>query len=150
MKYHELSELISLWWTVPTVVLGAKVVLLWGNSALKALKMNPCDRTSSDLFIIGVFIGFLGSIFDNLYWSIHSTADYLNLEISKDLMKAGVYFNIFFRQLSGTLSAYFHIKSYYQYRCFEFCNTDNKRLSIVTTCSIIIGLIYCIGLFLNK
>tara|TARA_R110000851_G_scaffold241359_3_gene393977 strand:- start:492 stop:941 length:450 start_codon:yes stop_codon:yes gene_type:complete len=103
------AELISLSMTVPTVVLGIAVMHRWGPAALVALKENTLD--SHGWFILGVVSSFLGSAFDNLYWSIAWTSSFYDGEYTNTLVSKGVYFNIVFRQGTGIFSAYCHLKA---------------------------------------
>lgn len=95
--------------TVPTVVLGAGVVYLWGPSAIRAVRKGALD--AQGWFIVGVVVAFIGAVLDNLYWSVPWAASYLGLEVTGALMSSGVYFNIFFRQASGILAAYCHLRA---------------------------------------
>jgi hypothetical protein len=102
---HQLAELISLSLTLPTLVLAAVVVYIWGPSVY----IRP--KSDSEWFILGVVAGFIGSFLDNLYWSVPWTSSFLGLEYTSTLMMSGVYFNIFFRQGLGIFAGYCHLKA---------------------------------------
>lgn len=91
--------------TMPTLILAAIVVKVWG----KSVKVKP--ESSHDWFILGVVSGFSGAFLDNLYWLIPWTASFLDLKVSNDLIMYGVFFNIFFRQGLGIFAAYCHLKA---------------------------------------
>lgn len=111
MTLQEVSELVSLALTVPTVVLGCIVVYLWFPHAKsdEGLMFDFKNFTAPQWFIAGVTIGFIGSVLDNLYWSIPWMSAFLGLGIKDQLMDAGVFFNIFFRQTCGIMAAYCHL-----------------------------------------
>ena len=134
---HKTAVLISLILTVPTMILAACVVALWSKSTTQSLRagmLRSRKLSATEWFILGVATGFLGSFFDNLYWTFPWTADYLDLPQREHLMKQGVYYNIFSRQLAGILSAYCHIKSYNEYQ-EESSKSSLSSLSwLVTFC----------------
>lgn len=106
---HSTAELVSLALTVPTILLAIGVVYLWGPAARRAWSNRPL--TADGWFIVGVVVAFVGSIFDNLYWSIPWTASYIGHQGAPDLMSCGVYFNIFSRQLAGIVAACCHLRA---------------------------------------
>jgi hypothetical protein len=109
--YHEIAELISLTITVPTVVFSIIVVYIWSPSTFEALGKKSIHKTEVDWFIIGVCIGFAGGIMDNIYWAFAWSADYLGLASKDRWFQNGVYSNIPFRQVAGSLAAICHIKA---------------------------------------
>ena len=111
MTPQDYAELISLGLTAPTIVISVLVIYLWGPSAFKIL-CGGIPRNATDWFILGVTIGFVGSVGDNFYWGVAWTCSYLQLDITDSLIQQGVYWNIFLRQLCGTIAAYCHVRSY--------------------------------------
>ena len=109
MGTQKIAELVSLFLTVPTVILAATVVFVWHKSAIRSLMHKP--RTGTDWLIMGVAISFIGSLVDNLFWGIVWTAAFLESDKTIDLFNVGVFFNIFFRQLAGICAGFCHIKS---------------------------------------
>lgn len=103
------AEFVSLALTAPTVVTAVGVVLLWGRAAVQAFRDG--ELTAHQWFLVGVAVGFAGSVLDNVYWSIPWFSSYLDLAATPDLMAAGVYFNIFNRQLIGIGAAYCHLRA---------------------------------------
>lgn len=132
---HELqhvAELISLGMTIPTLVLSGAVVYFWSPS----LKIPV---TANDWFITGVVFGFTGAFLDNTYWFIPWTASFLDLDIKADLVNAGVYFNIFFRQGLGVFAAYCHLKA------AELHETNKmKFLNATLFTSSLVGVLYAV------
>lgn len=106
---RRLAELASLTLTIPTVVTGVVVVGVWGPPAWKAWREGTLSAQA--WFVIGVAVGFLGSVLDNLYWAIPWTASFYDLSYTDSLMANGVYFNIISRQGCGTFAAYCHLKA---------------------------------------
>ena len=111
MTIQEVSELVSLALTVPTVVLGCIVVRLWWphTKSDRGIRFDFGNFTGPQWFIAGVTIGFVGGVLDNLYWSIPWAASFFGFDIKGVLMDAGVYFNIFSRQICGIMAAYCHL-----------------------------------------
>ena len=103
------AEIISLTLTPPTVILGFGVLFKWFKPVVTSLKSKTLK--AYDFFLLGVFVSFVGSIVDNLYWSIPWSSSFIGTEYTDYLMSIGVYFNIIFRQCSGILAAYFHLKA---------------------------------------
>lgn len=89
------------------------VLWLWKDNALFVLKslFKSNQLNATGYFIIGVFLGFLGAFFDNLYWTVVWFSKALHYPHFNDLLYSGVYNNIVFRQTLGILSAYCHIRS---------------------------------------
>ena len=112
---NKLAEFISLILTIPTVVFGAMVVALWGKTAFR-LKIGRTKLNSTQWFVLGVTVGFLGSVIDNIYWGIAWGAEFLGHDSASFWFSNGVYSNIPFRQIAGTIAAYCHIKSAVTYR----------------------------------
>lgn len=114
---QHVAELISLGMTIPTLVLAGAVVYFWSPSLSKI-------KTANDWFVTGVVFGFVGAFLDNTYWFIPWTASFLELESTNALVKAGVFFNIFFRQGLGIFAAYCHLKAaeMHETKKFRFLN----------------------------
>ena len=110
MTNQEIAELISLFLTTPTIVLGIVVLLMWGPSATQSIA-NRSKLDGTQWFILGVTIRFLGQVLDNAYWGLAWADAFITGDHESTLFKYGVYPNIFSRQLCGTLAAYCHIKS---------------------------------------
>lgn len=111
---HAFAETTSLALTFPTVALAIYVLILWGPPAfdvIKKLIASPDTVSPTDWFVLGVAVGFQGSILDNLYWFVAWSVDFVNGAPSEGLIAAGVYFNIPSRQMAGMLAAYCHVRS---------------------------------------
>lgn len=140
MTCHDIAELVSLAMTSPTVILSAAVVYVWWPQALQSLKRK--GKEPSDWFIMGVAIGFVGAMCDNVYWSMPWAAEFLDSPWEQVLFDSGVYFNIPFRQTCGILSAYCHIRSAIEH--------GNRRAKVeVGTLVYLIGISCLIGLVLT-
>ena len=107
-----LAEAVSLFLTWPTILLGAVVVIKWGRAAWEAFCVKRGERTSTQWFILGVAVAFMGSVVDNGYWGLAWTAHTMDHPQKMNLFASGVYFNIPFRQLAGAYAAYCHLKAY--------------------------------------
>lgn len=109
-RMQKLAELFAIGLAVPAIVLAVFVLVVWAPTTLAGLR-NHRRLNSTQLLILGVFVGFAGSVCDNLYWSVLWLADYLEMDGAKRTILSGAYFNVFCRQLSGIVAAYCHIKS---------------------------------------
>ena len=140
---QEIAELISLGMTFPTVVLAIAVVYVWFPSARNAvLKSN---KEAHDWFIVGVVVGFVGSLLDNIYWFMPWTASFLGHPAFETLTNAGVFFNVFFRQGCGIIAAYCHIKA------AEWSeNTSSRFVNRLLASSYLIGFAYSTVLILSQ
>lgn len=107
--YYLVAKSISLAMTAPTVILGAGVIYMWGPASIRAVRTNTLD--AQGWFVIGVIVAFLGSVVDNIYWSLPWTASFFEMDATGDLMEVGVLFNIVFRQTSGIFAAYCHLRA---------------------------------------
>ena len=91
---QNVAELISLGMTFPTIILAIVVTYTWMPSAIKSFKSTSTQ--SQEWFIIGVIIGFIGSIFDNLFWFIPWTFSFIENDLYYKLAPYGIIFNIVF------------------------------------------------------
>ena len=103
-------EFISLVLTVPTILLSLWVVALFGP------------------------IGFIGNFFDNIYWGIAWTVEFLNRDEPNDWFKYGVASNIPFRQLAGITAATCHIAA-----AIMLSRMQRKRYFIVWLIALLAG-----------
>lgn len=108
MTPHKAAELISLSLTVPTVLLGSLVVVIWGKSSIKALRATR--KTATDWLILGIVVSFVGSSLDNIYWGITWGSDLLGFQSSATWFRNGVYANIPLRQTAGIIAAFCHLR----------------------------------------
>lgn len=137
------SELASLCFTVPTIVLSLMVVHLFFSEAWKSVRTR-IKRKSIEWFALGIVIGFAGSVLDNLFWSIPWTCHYLGLTITSSLIEVGPVFNIPFRQIAGTAAAYCHVRSAYEQ--FSASRQQVRWLNYVLVASLMVGIAMSIGL----
>lgn len=145
---HDGAELLSLTLTVPTVVLSIGVVRMFFRKALEGLQEK--QRSATQWFAIGITIGFLGSTFDNLYWSIPWSASFLQHSLTGVLVENGVYFNIPFRQLCGIAAAYCHIRCAIDYRNGRQDKVQVRGLNQLLLGSLLAGVLISIALTVWK
>lgn len=119
MQIREIAEGVSLALTSPTVVLGMAVVGLWWRQA--HISFRARKKTPMDWFVVGVFVGFLGGVADNVFWGIAWSLEFLGMPEAKEVFSWGAFFNVFFRQACGTAAAYCHIRAAVE-------NKNDKRL----------------------
>lgn len=109
MELRETAVLLSLAMTVPTLFGCVGVLWLWRAASWSAWFLR--HKTETHYFILGVAIGFVGALFDNIYWGLAWAADYFNHPTRDLLFDNGALPNIFFRQLATALAAGFHIRA---------------------------------------
>lgn len=107
------AEMASLFLTVPTVVLSAHVVCMWWKDAVEAFRSD--HKTANHWFIMGVAIGFIGGVFDNIYWGVAWSLEFINSSYAPWWFRHGSIPNVFFRQLAGTIAAYCHVRAAYTF-----------------------------------
>lgn len=105
---HEMAEFVSLVGTVPTILLAVCVVYWYGPIAWHGVR--AIKRTREHWLIMGITIGFIGSILDNAYWAIPWTLSYYDHPLTQTAIMNGVFFNVIFRQGCGAVAAYCHLR----------------------------------------
>lgn len=138
MSGQDFAELLSLVLTAPTIILSVWVVALFYKLAWTALIAK--NKTSTQWFVLGIAAGFIGSVMDNLYWGVAWTASFLSIDVADTLFQFGVFSNIPFRQLAGTVAAYCHIRCSFALDSPESL-WETKRLTKIVCYSIVIGIV---------
>ena len=105
----EWATLISLALTPLAILASLGVIVLWARSGRDALLQR--DRVDRDYFILGVMIGFIGSLMDSIYWGIGWTLKYTSHPGWDDWLDEGALNNLIFRQGATALAAICHIKA---------------------------------------
>lgn len=108
-RAHRAVTLASLALTPATIIAAAVVVFLWWGSAKRAFWIS--HKSEVQWFVLGVTIGFIGSMVDNIYWGLAWAADYTGHESRDALFRYGVYSNTPFRQICTIGAAVCHIKA---------------------------------------
>lgn len=106
---HELTNLVSLGLTIPTVTLAIAVVYMWSPAAKD--KLFKSNKEAKDWFILGVCLGFLGASIHGLYWFTYWLLDYFEINYYSTLKDYGPTINILSRQGLGMLAAYCHLRA---------------------------------------
>lgn len=139
---NHLAELISLGVTVPAMYFSMLVVLHWRKEAFKAIDSRYLDSTQ--WFIVGVVISFLGGFLDQGYWTIPWSLKFLNSDLADFFFYNGVYANIIFRQTFDLVAAYCHVKSIYL-----VMNVPNRKLTRHFIISTLLGVAFMAVLVYN-
>lgn len=139
---QHMAEAISLALTPATITMSLVVVCLWRRAAVKYAFLP--NKTAEQWFIVGVCAGFVGSVMDNLYWSIPWTASYLGLEAKGSLVDMGVFFNVPFRQTAGILAGYCHARSAFLYFSSK---AKDRLLTFLLVGSLSFGVATAVGMF---
>lgn len=110
----QIIEFLTLALCLPTIVTAVTVLSHWFPDAKEAYTTPSVFRSASQWLLLGIFVSFLGSAFDNLYWTVAWSADYIGAKDLRDfLFEHGSIPNLPFRQNAGIYAAYCHMKSYY-------------------------------------
>lgn len=101
--------LISLFLTPILLVAAIVVVGILKHSFSKAI--NTPEKTPMEWMIIGIVISFVGSIFDNIWWFLAWSYEYIDPSGAEKefFFHYGVYSNTLFRQIFGIVGALCHI-----------------------------------------
>lgn len=137
---NHFAEILSLGLTAPTIILAGAVIYTWFPSATLAFKKDK--KEAQDWFIFGVVIGFIGAVVDNLYWSFPWSFAFLDNPYFHPFVKAGVYFNVIFRQGMGVLAGYCHLRA-----ATASSSTRLKRLNLLLGISALLGA--CLSIILT-
>ena len=140
-----IAEFVSTLLTVPTIILAAGVIWYWRRDAARSI-FKKRKRDSEDWLIAGIFIGFLGAFFDNLYWGAAWSSEVVKSDWKPVLFACGVIANIPFRQLAGILAAYCHLRAFMDMRQGNGVSHLNKILLLSLVC----GVAYTVLLLVYK
>ena len=144
-----LTQFQSLALTAPLVALC--IVVLWevrGPAKEVCLGKNRTkDQKRMGWIFTGIIIGFTGKIIESLWWAIPWTADYLEIPDWKELHNVGVFFNLIFRQLFFTISAYCYLRAF-----LAPSKQDEGLRSVhwIFGMSLVMGQLYLIALLVIK
>lgn len=133
----DFAEAVSLALSFPTIVVGLGVLAHWWRDAWESWKTPAIKRTAVNWLILGVTIGFLGGVLDNLYWFLAWSAEFIHHPSKNLLFEYGAWPNIPFRQCSGIYAAYCHLRSYYSAR-----EENKNQLKLIVLGSFTAGALY--------
>ena len=105
------STVVSLFLTPWTLLMGLLVIYHWGPACIHAIKNKKMD--SNNWLILGITIGFIGSVIDNTYWAYFWQLDLNGNDFSKVIQKYGIIINVVFKQCAGIISGMCHVMSAY-------------------------------------
>lgn len=141
---HKTAELLSLGMTPAVILLGIWVIKEWFPDSWTSLWSK--QKTALQWFVLGVALGFMGNVVDNIYWGIARTAHYLKAKSAPDWFESGVYFNIVFRQFLTMLAAYCHAHAVFSFDA-EKAGRKVKKLNFYTILFLLLGVIYSVILY---
>lgn len=104
---RDCGSILSLFMTWPLLVAAGYVLYIWGYASATVIPKK--QKTQVEWLIIGISIGFVSTILDNVYWTIAWSADFIDHPEAQQIVLNGVIANIFFRQLLGIMAAVCHI-----------------------------------------
>ena len=145
MDYEHLRSIVelgSLALTVPLVFLCCMVIYECYVPLKHCIQKVQGDKKICWI-IAGIFFGFAGNLIDNIYWAIPWSSNYLGLKYTEDLIKFGVFPNIFFRQILTAFAAYCHLRAFIA----PEHNRDSRWLHIIIIITFIFGVFYVFSLW---
>ena len=153
---HAIATIVSLILSFPAVAVCLLVLFAWHAKYVEYC--NAINKTPSLTLIAGVYIGFSGSLGDNLWWGIAWSLDFVNVNNSGSIkywrdffFHNGVYPNIFFRQAALWIAGVLHLRAERMTREIHEMNLDQphtesiavkNRYKKALTLSFILGVIY--------
>lgn len=141
--FNKLSSLFSLWLTIPAIFLSIIVCIKWYPEALVSLKTSSNNRTATQWLILGVAVGFAGSIINNFTLCIIMVIMFLMDESVEYLYHNRIYSNIIC-QITGISAAYCHVRAVLQYSTDRQSGLLKKAciLSVVGATAFVLTIIY--------
>jgi hypothetical protein len=130
----------------PATIFGVAVLVIWGREGFKSWQTPRHKRSPMDWLLMGICLGFIGMLFNGFYNGISNSITYLNNDdrLREALDYYGLYFNILFRQICGTLASYCHVKAYIDMK------HEKGNVFFLWLLSVLLGLMYVIILYLIK
>jgi len=136
---------------------GVSLALTWPLiiPALYLLKIVGRDlrhnmTRSRRWLLVGIFLGFFGSVWDNGYWAIPWSLSYIGSPHQDLWFANGVLCNIPFRQIAGITAVYCHLRAFILWKV-EINRTDQltytlKKLNFLFLFSTLLGGFYWLAL----
>lgn len=140
MNLNDIIIFLSLATTPVTIIMCIAVCAVWRKSAIDAIIHKP--KSDLDWFIVGVFIGFLGSTLDNIYWGIAWSLNFTNSSYKEWVFNHGAWSNLPFRQITTTVAAICHLMA--------ATHTNRILLKWLAWVSAVVSFIFLIGLMMVK
>lgn len=143
------TQLQTLALTVPMLVLCVMVLLEIRKPAHEVCFQNRSCKKSKQMcwIFFGLFFGFTGKIIESLWWSVPWVLAYIDHPRWFEFNSYGVFFNLIFRQLFFTVSAYCHLRAFIP---TEAGLNTIKYINLTVLCSFILGQISILYLFYIK
>ena len=104
-------------------------------------------KTQMCWILIGLFFGFTGKVIESVWWSIPWTMAYIEHPRWFEFNSYGVFFNIIFRQLFFTISAYCHLRAFVP---LDTSKTNLRIIHYILVTSLFIGEGFILALWLAK
>lgn len=104
-------------------------------------------RSQMCWILLGLFFGFTGKVVESIWWSIPWTMDYIDHPRWLEFNSYGPFFNLIFRQISFTASAYCHLRAFIPP---DSSNTNLKIIHYILVTSLFIGEGFILALWLAK
>jgi len=97
--------------------------------------------------LMGLFFSFAGKVLESIWWSIPWVLDYIEHPNWKQIHGYGVFFNLIFRQLFFTVSAYCYVRAFIPP---DTSNTNLRIIHYILVTSLFIGEGFILALWLAK
>lgn len=140
VNINEVVVFLSLALTPATIIMSLMVCVVWRKAAIDAIQDE--EKTDLDWFIVGVFVGFLGSSIDNIYWCIAWSLDFIDSSYKDWFFEHGAWSNLPFRQACTTIAAACHLVA--------ASHTSNKVLRAAASFSFVMTVIFLAALLMVK
>jgi len=143
-----ITQLQTLALTVPMLVLSIMVLAEIKKPAYDACFIYKGEGKNQMCWILmGLFFGFVGKVVESVWWSIPWTMSYIEHPRWFEFNSYGVFFNIIFRQIFFTISAYCHLRAFVPP---DTSNTNLRIIHYILVTSLFIGEGFILALWLAK
>jgi len=143
-----ITQLQTLALTIPMLVLSIMVLAEIKKPAYDACFIYKGERKNQMCWIlIGLFFGFTGKVFESVWWSIPWTMAYIDHPRWFEFNSYGVFFNLVFRQLFFTISAYCHLRAFIP---SDTSNTNLRIIHYILVTSLLLGEGFILALYMAK
>lgn len=144
--FHAPATLISLGLTWPGMAIACLVLARWHKKYIEYCFIR--QKTPSMMLIVGIYIAFFGSVWDNGWWGIAWSLDFIDPGHGKIhywrnfFFHYGVFPNVVFRQSALFLAGLLHVSSNDLSRRIEGKPPSKVKGQTVAWVSICVGILY--------
>ena len=110
--FLQLSNITQMGLTVVLLLMIMQLFHVWWPSFQDAMKVaftKGVKWTAEQWLVVGIVIGFLGNMLDNIFWGIVWMFKFVDESTHQALFELGPTFNVVFRQIFGIFAVYCHL-----------------------------------------